>query len=182
MSALREKASDMYVEILILAHLARQPAHGYEIKRSVEQTLGETYPINNNQLYPTLRHFEEMGAITREVERQMGKPDRHTYRMTDRGAEVLQGLLCDFPTELARDDAEFQVRVAFFHLLEPEARLAILRAREAVLRNWLEHMHRSQELVRAHPAMTWAMQVLTFNQQRIEHELDWIADLVRQTM
>ena len=57
----------MYVEILILAHLSRQPAHGYEIKRSVEQSLGEAYAINNNQLYPTLRRFEEMGAITREV-------------------------------------------------------------------------------------------------------------------
>jgi DNA-binding PadR family transcriptional regulator len=172
----------MYVEILVLAHLARQPAHGYEIKRSVEQTLGEGYPINTNQLYPALRRFEEMGAITREVERQMGKPDRHIYRMTDRGEAVLQGLLCDFPPELARDDAEFQVRVAFFHLLEPDARRAILQARASVLRTWREHLQRSQELVRAHPEMTWSMQVVTFTQQRIEHELDWIAGLMRQAM
>jgi DNA-binding PadR family transcriptional regulator len=170
----------MYVEILILAHLARQPAHGYEIKRSVEQILGETYPINNNQLYPALRRFEEMGAITREVERQTGKPDRHIYRMTERGEEVLQALLRDFPPELARDDAEFQVRIAFFHLLEPGARQAILQARAAVLRAWREHLQRSHEAARAHPEMTWALQVVTFTQQRIAHELDWIADLMRQ--
>jgi DNA-binding PadR family transcriptional regulator len=172
----------MYVEILILAHLTRQPAHGYEIKRSVEQTLGETYPVNNNQLYPALRRFEEMGAITREVVRQMGKPDRHLYRMTDRGEEVLQGLLRDFPPALARDDVEFQVRVAFFHLLDPDARRAILEARAAVLRAWGEHLRRSQEAVRAHPEITWALQVLSFTTQRIEQELAWIADLMRQAV
>jgi DNA-binding PadR family transcriptional regulator len=170
----------VYVEILILAHLAGRPAHGYEIKRSVERTLGEAYAINNNQLYPALRRFEEMGAITREVERQIGKPDRHVYRMTDRGEEVLQGLLHDFPPELARDDVEFQVRVAFFHLLEPAARLAILQARETELRAWLEHLRRSQHAVRAHPEMSWAKQVVTFSLERIEHELAWIADLKRQ--
>ncbi len=170
----------MYVEILILAHLSRQPAHGYEIKRSVEQTVGQAYAINNNQLYPTLRRLEEMGAITREVQRQVGRPDRHIYRMTDRGEEVLQGLLRDFPMELARDDVEFQVRVAFFHLLEPEARLAILHTREAALRNWLEHMRRSQDLVHARPEMTFAARILTFNQQQIQQELDWIAELIAE--
>jgi DNA-binding PadR family transcriptional regulator len=170
----------MYVDILILAHLAQRPAHGYEIKRSVEQTLGETYSINNNQLYPTLRRFEEMGAITREVERHMGKPDRHIYRMTDRGEEVLQSLLRDLTPELARDDAEFQVRVALFHLLEPEARRAILETRAGVLRAWHEHLQRSQAAVRGHPEMSWALRVLDFTQQRIAQELDWIADLVRQ--
>jgi DNA-binding PadR family transcriptional regulator len=172
----------MYVEILILAHLARQPAHGYEIKRSVEQTLGEAYPINNNQLYPTLRRFEEMGAITREVVRQMGKPDRHIYRLTDRGDEVLQGLLRDFPPELARDDAEFQVRVAFFHLLEADARLAILEARAAELRAYLQHLRRSQEAVHAHPEMPWALEVVSYTQQRIEQELEWIAGLRHRAM
>ncbi len=170
----------MYVEILILAHLSKQPAHGYEIKRNVEQTLGDTYAINNNQLYPTLRRFEEMGAITREVERQVGKPDRHIYRMTDRGEEVLQGLLVDFPPEQARDEAEFQVRVAFFHLIEPEARLAILRARQLELQRRLEHMHRSLEAVRARPELMYSAHVVTFNQQQIQRELAWIAELMQE--
>lgn len=170
----------MYVEILILAHLSKQPAHGYEIKRNVEQTLGDTYAINNNQLYPTLRRFEEMGAITREVERQVGKPDRHIYRMTDRGEEVLQGLLVDFPPEQARDEAEFQVRVAFFHLIELEARLAILRARQLELQRRLEHMHRSLEAVRARPELMYSAHVVTFNQQQIQRELAWIAELMQE--
>src|SRR5262245_60129252 len=138
-SAYLMRGAAVYIEILILAQLARQPAHGYEIKRSVQQTLGETYAINNNQLYPTLRRLEEMGAITREVERQVGRPDRHIYHMTTRGEQTLQDVLRDFPPELAHDVVEFQVRVAFFRLLAPQTRLTILRTREAVLRGQLEH-------------------------------------------
>lgn len=168
----------MYVEILILAHLTRQPAHGYEIKRRVEETLGDTwYAINNNQLYPALRRFEEMGAVTREVVRQTGKPDRHLYRMTDRGEEVLGALLREFSPELARDEVEFQVRVGLFHLLEPAARLAILQTREAVLLTRRDHLHRTQELVRGHPEMPFSAPVLTFNLQQIQGELAWIAEL-----
>ena len=171
----------MYVEILILAHLARQPAHGYEIKRRVEQTLGDTwYAVNNNQLYPALRRFEEMGAITREVVRQMGKPDRHIYHMTDRGEEVLGALLREFSPELARDEAEFLVRVGLFHLLEPAARLAILRTRESVLQKRRDHLHRTQDLARAHPEITFSARVLTFSQQQIQGELAWIAELTQE--
>ncbi len=168
----------MYVEILILASLLRQPRHGYEIKRQVQEIVGTIVSINNNQLYPSLRRFEEMGAITREVVRTPGKPDRHVYQMTDRGEEILQDLLREFTPEQARDDIEFQIRVAFFHLVEPETRLAILAAREAVVKEWQAHLARSRAILDEHPDyMRFARHVVTFNLQNIEHELAWIAQL-----
>ena len=42
------------VAILILAELAAQPYHGYELKWHVERILGGTVTINASQLYPTL--------------------------------------------------------------------------------------------------------------------------------
>src|SRR5215831_20457388 len=129
----------MYVDILILAHLARQPAHGYEIMKRVAYNTGGSLVLNNNALYPTLRRLEELGAVQREVVRQHGRPDRHTYSLTDRGIELLQHLLREFPAELAMEEAEFMTRVAFFDMLEPEARLEILATREAVLPRLLEH-------------------------------------------
>src|SRR5262245_42802735 len=123
----------MYLDILILAHLVSEPKHGYELKRQVERSLGAGFAINNNVLYPSLRRFEEMGAVEREVERQLGKPDRHVYRMTDRGRGILRELLRDFPKEAAREPNEFHTRVAFFELLDPEERLALLAARRAAV-------------------------------------------------
>src|SRR5260370_21137165 len=112
----------MYVDILILEYLAQRPAHGYEIKRAVEEIHGETYSINNNQLYPTLRRFEEMGAITREAVRAQGRPDRHIYSITDRAHELLLAMLRDFTPELAACDSAVAIRDPLFHEHETQSR------------------------------------------------------------
>src|SRR5215813_10022781 len=167
----------MYSEILILAHLARQAAHGYEIKKRVEHNTGGALAMNNNMLYPALRRFEEMGAVHREVVRQQGKPDRHIYSLTDHGIEILQHLLREFPAELAADSAEFVTRVAFFDLLEPEARLEILAMREQALQRMLDHYARvieGTDDAERHPYMR---HVLAFTEQQTRHELEWIAGL-----
>jgi hypothetical protein len=40
--------------MLILAHLTDRPAHGDEITKHVERTLGGSSAINNNLLHPAL--------------------------------------------------------------------------------------------------------------------------------
>ena len=56
----------MYVDILLLAELTTGPKHGYEIK-NVQNRLGENFELNHNMLYPALRRFENMGAITKNT-------------------------------------------------------------------------------------------------------------------
>src|SRR6266568_2911450 len=119
----------MYAEIVILAMLRQRPQHGYEIKKSIEQVFGGTVALNNTILYPTLKRFEETGAVVREVVQQEGKPNRHLYHLTERGIEVLHTLLCDFPPEQAGNEAEFFTRVAFFEFLDSQERQEILKKR-----------------------------------------------------
>jgi DNA-binding PadR family transcriptional regulator len=171
----------MYVDILILAELISQPCHGYELKRHVERLLGNTLTINANQLYPALRRFEEMGAVSREIERQIGRPDRHVYHITDRGTEVLQQLLLDFSMEHAHNDGEFGTRVAFFHLLDVSARRLILSMRIEVQQRRLEYIEQSRLRVSADaPNYFYVTQLLAFQQQQIQHELLWIATLMQE--
>jgi len=115
----------MWMDILILGHLSHGPAHGYEIKQRVGRSIGFTHLLNNNVLYPALRRFEEMGAVTSELVPQQGSPPRRVYHMTEAGQEVLRGLLEDFPPEHATSE-EFVTRVGYFHLLDPRSRLEIL--------------------------------------------------------
>jgi DNA-binding PadR family transcriptional regulator len=164
----------MYLEILILEQLTHRPQHGYEIRKNTERIVG--FALNSNTLYPALKRFEEMGAVQREVERQEGRPDRHVYRLTEVGREVLQDLLREFPPEVAKHGEEFQVRVAFFHRLEPADRREILAARHAVLASSLAHLERMwEETVSGdHP---YALQVIEFNQLQTKRELEWIEQL-----
>ena len=77
-----------YIEILLLRHLTRRPAHGYELRKRVERTTGVR--LNNNSLYPALRRFEEAGAVTRSEEPQDGRPPRLVYALTPLGKQFMQ--------------------------------------------------------------------------------------------
>src|SRR5258707_13562945 len=97
----------MYSEIVILAMLHQGPRHGYEIKKDIEQALGGMVPLNNKTLYLTLKRFEEMGAVTRQVIPQEGKPNRHPYMLTHRGTPLLQTRLRDFPPQQPGNQTRF---------------------------------------------------------------------------
>ena len=172
----------MYAEIVILAMLRQRPQHGYEIKKGIEQVFGGTVALNNTILYPTLKRFEEMGAVVRQVVQQDGKPNRHLYHLTERGIELLHASLCDFPPEQAGNEAEFFTRVAFFEFLEPQEREVILKKRLAYLQECLDYLHGMQQMANEGDcapdtsiAMSNAQRVLAFHLQRVRHEYQWIA-------
>ena len=104
-----------YIEILILRRLRGGPAHGYELRKRVEETTG--FVLHNNSLYPALRRFEEAGAVTKTAEPQAGRPPRLVYTLTDVGRELLQDMLADLPAEQAGQPEEFMARLGQFSLL-----------------------------------------------------------------
>jgi DNA-binding PadR family transcriptional regulator len=161
-----------YVEILILRHLTRRPAHGYELRKRVERTTG--FVLNNNSLYPALKRFEEAGAVTRTAQPQEGRPPRHVYTLTDLGREMLHDMLAELSPEQARDDNEFLARLGQFSLLSPAERMAVLDARDQALRGRLEHFATMRELARGDP---WSAMVTAELIRRDEQERAWLADL-----
>ncbi len=172
----------MYSEIVILAMLRQGPRHGYEIKKDIERALGGIVPLNNKTLYLALKRFEEMGAVTRQVIPQEGKPNRHLYHLTERGVALLHTLLCDFPPDLAANEAEFFTRVAFFEFLDSQEREVILNKRLVYLEGCLDYLQRLQEMATEGEcapgtglSMSNAQRVLAFHLQRVRHEYQWIA-------
>ena len=87
----------MYVDILLLAELTSGPKYGYEIKKNIQNRLGENFELNHNMLYPSLRRFENMGAITKKVHTQVGKPNRNMYEITETGEEIFLKCCASFP-------------------------------------------------------------------------------------
>lgn len=170
----------MYSEIVILAMLRKQPRHGYDIKKGVERALGGAVSINNKTLYPMLKRFEGMGAVEREIVAQEGKPNRHLYHLTERGVELLQAYLRDFPADLAANKAEFFTRVAFFDLLEPEARQKILKTRLARLQGMLDDLLLLQQKPGEESLTLYPKLVLAFQIQQTRQEYQWLADWLEE--
>src|SRR5580658_3368200 len=126
-----------YIEILILRHLRGGPAHGYELRKRVEETTGVT--LHNNSLYPALKRFEEAGAVTKTAQSQPGRPARLSYTLTDTGHELLHDLIADFPADQAADDGEFVARLGQFSLITTSERAVVLATRQAAVSNRLAH-------------------------------------------
>jgi DNA-binding PadR family transcriptional regulator len=163
-----------YIEILILRHLTRRPAHGYELRKRVERTVGVR--LNNNSLYPALKRFAEAGAVTVTPEPNEGRPPRLVYALTGSGRELLHDMIADLPPEAAGDDNEFMARLGQFSLLSHDERAAILDAREAALGERLAHFAAMLELSAND---RWARAVTSELISRAERERGWLAELRR---
>ncbi|CAI8939006.1 MULTISPECIES: PadR family transcriptional regulator [Bacillus] len=164
----------MYVDILLLAELTSGPKYGYEIKKNIQNRLGENFELNHNMLYPALRRFEDMGAITKKIHQQIGKPNRNIYALTPTGEEIFYEMMREFPEKLAANDTEFLVRVALFEKLDYEARKEVLTTRQNVLYKQLASIQSLAE------TSLFISEVIQYGKSRIEHELAWITSLMKK--
>ncbi|PDZ45429.1 PadR family transcriptional regulator [Bacillus wiedmannii] len=130
--------------------------------------------MNPNTLYPALRRFENMGAIIKQIHKQVGKPNRNMYDITETGEEIFSEMLREFPEKLATNNAEFLVRIALFEKLDYEARREILTIRQAALHKQLTAIE-SLDI-----SSFFITEVIEFSKSRIEHELLWITSLMKK--
>lgn len=120
----------------VLALLADEPAHGYEIKRALEERFGAVIaPLNAGQVYTTLQRLQRDELVADDAVAQSGRPDKRVYRLTAAGREALREWLGapSAPTKL-RDDFFMKLVLAHSMGLADPAEL-IARQRAAYLRS-----------------------------------------------
>jgi DNA-binding PadR family transcriptional regulator len=104
----------------LLALLAKEPAHGYELKLALEQTFGEAYPSPNiGQIYVTLKRLEQDGLVRSQDVEQTTRPNKRVYELTAAGHDALMSWVNE-PSEGPRVRDEFFIKL----VLAPMAGLA----------------------------------------------------------
>src|SRR3954463_3050023 len=73
------------LRLVILALLAEQPRHGYEIIKAIEERLGGAYAPSPGVVYPTLTWLEELGYAALAE----GAGSKKLYSATPEGLEYL---------------------------------------------------------------------------------------------
>ena len=100
------------LQLLILALLADNPAHGYELIKLLEERSGGFYSPSPGMVYPALTYLEEIGRASVEAE-----GTRKRYRITDAGRAHLDANRGAADTMLAQlkwvGEKMAQVRRAF---------------------------------------------------------------------
>jgi DNA-binding PadR family transcriptional regulator len=149
------------LDLAILGLLEEHDLHGYEIRRQLREHLGLLANVSFGSIYPALTRLEKCGAVVategpgpqpapapaapptgslsgelavlraRRHSPARGRRGRKVYRITEAGRQLFAELLAGGG---AADDARsFGLRLAFARHLAPQARLALLERRRALL-------------------------------------------------
>ena len=121
----------MELKHAILGLLSIRSASGYDLSRAFAGSVAHFWHADRSQIYRTLDRLSAAGAITTEVVRQDGKPDRKVHSLTDAGREELTDWLSS-PLEADHAKEPFLARLFFaVHIgLEGVQRLLDERYRE----------------------------------------------------
>ena len=127
------KLSSADLQLVLLALLAEQPAHGYELIRMLEQRSAGFYVPSPGMIYPALTYLDEIGQAAVAAD-----GNRKLYSLTEAGRSHLEAkraqadMILD---ALARIGGRMdQVREAFAGVgdPDPQAADALHRARHAL--------------------------------------------------
>ena len=119
----------------VLALLAAKPAHGYELKGSFEQAVGDQWGgLNIGHLYQILDRLSRDGLVESERHPQPVKPDRLVYEITPAGREELSRWLTGpSPRSRGYRDDFFLKVMAAAQAGDADLLAAVLRGQRAYL-------------------------------------------------
>jgi DNA-binding PadR family transcriptional regulator len=81
---------------VILSLLAKEPAHGYELRQRLVNALGPAGgTLNPGQVYVTLSRLERAGLVEAREVAQPSHPDKKVYELTASGRERVMQWLTD---------------------------------------------------------------------------------------
>jgi DNA-binding PadR family transcriptional regulator len=81
---------DNKTEYALLGLLSYRPMTGYDMRRTIGESIGFFWHESYGQIYPALRRLHEKKLVNRRIQGQTGKPDRHEYRITSKGRKRLR--------------------------------------------------------------------------------------------
>ncbi|GAA1635103.1 PadR family transcriptional regulator [Nonomuraea maheshkhaliensis] len=156
----------------LLALLAKEPAHGYELKQALEQTFGSAYPSPNiGQIYVTLGRLEKDGLIRAVDVEQSNRPNKKVYYLTAKGREVLEAWV-DEPTEGPRVRDEFFMKLVLAPLTGIADRMALISRQR---RHYLSLMSDLNDILSRTPDTDRvAMLLIEGAMLHLQADLDWL--------
>ncbi len=157
---------------VVLALLAKEPSHGYELRARLRQSLGPVgEAMNAGQIYVTLGRLEKAGLV--ECERATGqpdRPDRKVYALTPAGQQRVASWMAEvsWPGSAPTEFHLKLVAAAASRLADP---LAIVDAQR---RELLRQISEAQRAAIAEPKRSTAGLLLEGLVLRLQADLRWL--------
>ncbi|MBI5556804.1 MAG: PadR family transcriptional regulator [Deltaproteobacteria bacterium] len=129
----------MSIKYAMLGILAERDLHGYELKSSFDEKVGDFWSLNYGQIYSTLDRLEKDGLVTHDREAQEKRPDRKIFRITPDGRQELTQWLATPVTRIRALRDEFFIKLVFMVKSDPAPVLALIDKQKTL---YLKQMNR----------------------------------------
>lgn len=148
----------MSIKYAILGILAEGDLHGYELKSSFDEKVGEFWSLNYGQIYSTLDRLEKEELVAHDRQAQEKRPDRKIFRITPHGRDELEKWLCTPVAKVRALRDEFFVKLVFMDKTNPGPVLELIEKQKML---YLKHMNRLTHRKMALKKETDSLEALT---------------------
>src|SRR5689334_6246120 len=120
------------VQRALLALLAQQARHGYELHDLFEAAVGGHWELNSGQIYSSLDRLERDGLVVEEAVERSGGPDKRVWALTPDGmTELLYWYRTAVPRDYRlRDEFYLKLMLALVTQLEKPRQILQVQRRE----------------------------------------------------
>ncbi len=129
----------MSIKYALLGILAEKDLHGYELKSSFDEKVGEFWSLNYGQIYSTLDRLEKEELVTHDRQAQDRRPDRKIFSITPLGRKELENWLATPVSKVRALRDEFFIKLVFMDKNNPGPVLELIEKQRAM---YLKHMNR----------------------------------------
>jgi DNA-binding PadR family transcriptional regulator len=165
------------LELAVLGLLKERSMHGYQLKKSLSDTLGPFWQVSYGALYPALKRLRLHGAVEQVYPKTQVGRRRNVYRITAEGERQFAELLETGGERETADDNGFRVRLAFFRYLKPETRIGVLERRKAALALRLAELRERLTAFRE-PADGYTLSLMRHGLDSTERDITWLDGMI----
>ena len=165
----------MSTRLVILGLLKEQPLHGYDLKKLIQERMGDWTDIAFGSIYFALGKMEEEGFIAKVATEKSGnRPSRSIYEITKKGETEFLRLLEEVWAKSERVYHPLDLGLFFMNVLPREDVVNYLEMRVAWLEAACEHVAEHKTLtmsIKEVPRRVGA--IFDHNVVHLQAELEW---------
>ena len=168
----------MDLRLMIMGLLMKGPAHGYDLKQTLERELSPFFAVSATPLYYTLKKLEQEGAVTKLSTVSGRRPQKYVYHLTAKGQKEIKELLLKNITYLHRPSFNLDISLYFFNFLDPQDVVKMLKERLRELRKLKFLLERQKKDVATDVARKKEYIIMAHTIRATEAEMDFVHDLI----
>lgn len=166
--------------MVIMGLLMKGPAHGYDLKQTLERELSPFLEVSSTPLYYTLKKLEQEGLVTQWSSVAGRRPKKYVYSLTARGQEEIKALLLKNITHVHRPSFNLDISLYFLNFLHPLDVVKTLKGRLRELRKLKFLLGRQKKGLTSEVARRREYIITAHEIRVVEAEMEFVRDLIEE--